>query len=124
MKQLQDVEKLVVDQLTELLDDVTVGIGVPDDWTPKQGDHIQVANAGTDMDFYPIGTKSTVRFVAWSTSPSRSKELAALAQTSLYDDPGPDIVSALPVAGPLSARDEETRAEVTSVLSTVTIRTV
>lgn len=121
-----DVEREVVDLLTDLLDgeDVTVGVGVPDGWTPATGDHVQVACDGTPEIRHPVRAWPTVRITAWSSTTTEAKRLANLSLGLLCaHEGGAAIGSIKPLTGMLPARDPETRAELASVTVRVTVST-
>lgn len=124
-----DVEKLVraylADQFAEFDPDVTVGVGVPTDWTPESPAHVQVASDGIFSIVHRILAHATIRLVAWSSSTSISKELAGVALGLLCAHPsGGGIVVARPTTGPLPARDEANRAELAAVTARVTVRSI
>lgn len=122
-----DAERLTKDLLDDLIaghePDVTVGIGVPSDWTTDSPEHLQVALDGTPALEHPVIAHSTVRIVAWSASTTRSKELANLALGLLCAHAGGDGISAiLPLTGIFPARDPDNRGELASVTVRVTVR--
>lgn len=117
-----DVEHLVVDLLDAALDDCTVGVGVPDDWTPADGPHLQVACDGT-VDEHPISQRHTVRLTAWSSSPTEAKALMHLAHGHLLASSGRDGLSTVsPLTGLLPAFDDDHRAELASCTVRVRVR--
>lgn len=124
-----DVERLVVEYLTEHLgryeDDITVGVGVPSDWTPESPTHLQVVSDGIFSLDHPVAAHATVRLVARAATTTEAKRIAALAFGVLCAHPGSGgIAGARPFTGPLAARDPETRAELASVTARVTVRSI
>lgn len=124
-----DVERVTVDLLALIVyphePTVTVGIGVPADWTPAEPDHLQVTCDGTPAMDHPVAVHSTVRIVAWSATPTRAKELANLALGLLLAHGGAEPIAAItPLTGMLPARDTATRAELASFTVRVTVRSV
>lgn len=122
-----DVERLIRDLLEELITphepDVTVGIGVPTDWTPTSPEHLQVVSDGIPERTQPIVAHATVRLVARAASTSRAKAIAALGEGLLLAHKGGGGVSVIrPLAGVLPARDPDTRAEIASVSLRVSVR--
>lgn len=124
-----DAEKETRALLAALLEeqdiDATVAIGIPHDWTPDTGDHLQVSSDGTPSIAHPVVSHSTIRITAWSASTSRAKELANLAFGLLCAHDGtPPIAAILPLTGVLPARDPESRAELAYVTVRVSVRSV
>lgn len=122
-----DVERAVVDLLTELVGtiepDVTVGVGVPADWNVEHDPHLQVSCDGTPTLDHPIAAHSTVRIVAWAETTSRAKELANLAHGLIVaHDGAPPIAGVRTLTGLFPARDPETRAELASFTVRVSVR--
>lgn len=115
-----DVERLIVDTLTDRLDGCTVGVGPPASWTTAEDPHLQV-NLDATATVHPITATSTVRLTAWSASPTTSKALAQEAAAQLLHDPGDGLVNVRPGAGLLPAHDDDHDAELASV--TVLVRT-
>lgn len=120
-----DPEREVRDFLAPLLPGVTVMVGVPADWTPKAGPHLQVATDGMFMAGYPVYGEATVRLVAWAASPTEAKRLAQLAQGHLLAHPGGGTIARTrPLVGLLPSRDFQTNAETASVTVRVSLRSV
>ncbi len=120
-----DPEVALVDLLEQLLDDedCTVSVGVPDDWTPSTGNHVEVALDGTPVERHPIAIMPTLRVVAHTATPSEAKRLALLCQGLLLAHPGGDPVGSIrPGTGLLVARDPDTRAELASFTVRTTLR--
>lgn len=122
-----DVERLVRNYLADELDAIgetcTVRVGVPPNWTPASGSHLQVDLDGTPTGTHPIIVNATVRLVAWAANTTEAKRLAALAQGLLLAHPGGDGISVTQfLTGVLPARDPESRAEIASTTSRVTVR--
>jgi hypothetical protein len=123
--QPRDTERLVVDYLTVALTDVncTVGIGVPEAWTPSSTPHVEVALDGL-ADQWPVVTQGTVRVVARAGSTTAAKALCAVAFGWLCAHEGDGvIVSARPLTGPIPATDPDTHAELAAATVRVTVRT-
>jgi hypothetical protein len=116
-----DPERETVDILTDLFEDagenaVTVGVGVPDGWTPGDNPHLGVACDGTFTDLHPIIARSTIRLVARAATTTEAKRLAQLAHGLLCGWRGDAGVSAFqPLTGLLPARDPKTDAEIAAV---------
>lgn len=122
---IPDIERLTRDVLADLMEDqeVTVGIGVPLNWSGAS--HLQVQSDGVQTGLYPVAGRGIVRIVAWSRSTTTAKRLAALAEARLLAFPGGDgITNVTPVAGVLPERDPDTRAELAAVTVAVTARAV
>lgn len=115
-----DVERLVVDQLTDVLEGCTVGVGVPDGWTTASDPHLQVNLDGT-ATVHPITATSTIRLTAWAHSTTEAKALAQLAAAQLLHESGAGIVNTRLGAGLLPAHDDDHNAELASL--TVLVRT-
>lgn len=119
-----DAEHLVVDWLTDNLDepDCTIGVGVPTDWT--RGDlHVQVDLDGTPRMDHPVLSHSTIRLVAWAASTTEAKRLAAKAHGVLLAHPGGGgIAGTRALTGVFPAKDSKTGAEIASVTTRVTLR--
>lgn len=110
-------------ELADLGEDVTVGIGVPSDWKPSDESHIQVESDGTPVVLNNLAAFATIRLVAWASSTSEAKRLAARAQGVLCGHPGADVIKgAIPLTGVQPARDPDSRAEIAATTSRVTIR--
>lgn len=119
-----DAERLTVDYLNWLLDE-PVSVGVPADWTPSDGDRLQVTLDGTPRLEHPAVAHATIRLTARSDSTTRAKALAMKAQGLLCAHPGGDgIASTAPLTGVLTARDPDTNVELASVTCRVTVRSV
>lgn len=104
----QDAERIVVDYLGDYdqLDAFTKGVSLPNTWKPKGFPiHLQVACDGEFLE-HPVRARSTVRVVAWGYKPTEVRNAAHLAQGLLLAEP--NITS---LTGVLSARDDETHAE-------------
>lgn len=124
-----DVERETRDLLAELIateePDITVGIGLPADWTAASPDHLQVSCDGTPLLDHPIVAHSTVRITAWSASTTRAKELANFALGLLCAHAGSDEIAAiLARTGVLPARDPDNRGELASVTVRVSVRSI
>lgn len=123
-----DAETLTSDLLAELLEphepDVTVGVGVPKNWSPTDSDaHIQVAWDGTPVRTWPIVAHATIRLVARAASTTEAKRLVALAEGLLLAHPGGAGIAVIrPLTGVLPAQDPTTRAELASVTLRVSVR--
>lgn len=118
------VRAWLAERIAALEPTVTVGVGVPQGWTPTGSPpHIQVACDGVPSHEHPVLAHATIRLVAWSDSTSESKRLAALAQGLLCSHPGGDGIAATRMfTGVLPARDAATRAELASTTTRVTLR--
>jgi hypothetical protein len=124
--QARDAERLVVDLLTDLLEneDCTVGVGVPEGWTPSSPKHLQVASDGEPTSLWPVATQTTIRLVAHAGSTTEAKALCALASGLFCAHNGEDdIVSVRSLTGVLPARDPDTDAELAAATVRVTVRT-
>lgn len=123
--QSQDVERLVVDYLTDLLGDVTVAVGVPTDWTPASTPHLEVASDGIPTQQWPIVDFATIRLVARAASTTAAKALCARAHGRLCACPGTnEIYGTTSLTGVLPARDPDTHAELASATVRVAVRTI
>lgn len=105
----------------------TIGIGVPTKWTPlTSGPHLQVSLDGTPIvQGHPIRIKSSIRVAAWSNSVSLSKEMATLSMGLLlaFGSWG-QLAGTRPLTGPITARDEDTKAELCYISVSATIRSI
>lgn len=120
-----DVERLVVDYLSDEMDepDVTVGVAVPVDWTTESDPHLQVITDGTPSMVPPVIANATVRLLARAASTTEAKRIAAKALGVLSAHPGGEGIAAIvPLTGVLPARDPDTFAELASVTCRVTVR--
>ena len=117
-----DPERAVVDHLTDAIDDVTVGVGVPTDWVRTDDPHIQVACDGTPVDEHPIAHRTTIRVVVWAASTSEAKRLALEAHGHLLTGWGDDLHSVTPLTGLLPAHDDDHDAELASFTVRVRVR--
>lgn len=108
----------------EVGEDVTVGIDVPADWTPKGSKpHVQVVSDGTPILLRQCVAFTTIRLTAWARYTNQAKQLAARAQGLLCAFPGTNTVTGVrPLTGVLPARDPQTHAEIASTTSRVTVR--
>lgn len=122
--EVPDVERLVVDWLDTQLSE-SVGITVPANWKPGTSPpFLQVACDGHPSNTWPVTMNATVRLVAWASTKTAAKALAAKAQGVLCSHPGGGgISSARPLTGPLPARDASTGAELAAVTCRVILRT-
>lgn len=122
-----DVERLVVDWLTEELaangETVTVGVPVPSTWTKtattSPTPHVQVAVDGVDTSGHPIRAVHTVRVTVWASSTTTAKRLAWLCHAFLCTSVDANV---RPVSGPVPGRDPDTRAELATFLVSVAVR--
>jgi hypothetical protein len=126
--QLPDVEHLVIDLLQALispLETVTVGLGVPEGWTPAATPHLQVEAIGSPFrSLHPVAGKESVRVIAHAGTTSEAKRLVSLAEGLLLAHAGGSGISSIkPATHALGARDPDTRAELASVMVTVMART-
>lgn len=116
-----DVERQAVDDLDDALGDlgetVTVGIGVPTDWTPGDTTHAQVALDGTPRDLHPVAQQSTIRVTVWASGPTEAKRVANLAHGLLLALP-----SYKRLTGLLATRDPQTRADLASFTVRANVR--
>jgi hypothetical protein len=121
-----DVERLVVDYLTELMADATVATTVPETWTDESDPHLQVTSDGSTAIVGPVMATLTVRLVARAGDPTTAKVLAARALGYLGAHPGSNerggIASTTPLTLGPAARDPETRAELASATARVIVR--
>lgn len=127
--QFPDAEVLTKDLLKDLIEphesEVTVGVGVPANWTKASPDHLQVSLDGTPIVVRSIVAHSTVRVTAWAKSTTRAKQLANLALGLLSaHGGGSGIAVVLPLTGCFPARDTDTGAELASVTVRVTVRSI
>lgn len=118
-----DVEHLVVDRLTSVMDGCTVGVGLPDGWTRDADMHIQVGLDATSI-VHPISSVSTIRLTAWAASTTDAKALVQEAAAQLLADPGDQIVRVRPGAGLFPAHDKTHGAELASLTVLVTTRSI
>lgn len=116
------VKDFLVDAFADIGETVTVGVGVPSNWTPSKPTHVQVSWDGTPIDVRRIVAFATIRTVAWAKSTSEAKRVAALAQGLLCTITGNDITSASPLSGVQPARDPATNHEIAATTSRVTLR--
>ena len=120
-----DPERVVRDYLDTVIDDATIGVGVPASWTRDSDPHLQVSTDGMFMENYPIAGEATIRLVAWASGPTEAKELAQRAQGYLLGHPGTgSIARTRPLVGLLPSRDEQTNAETAAVTVRVTLRSI
>ncbi len=112
--QFDDVERVAIDVVADLLDgeDCTVGV-LPDGWrnpsTPTpETPHVQVAWDGTD-NVAQVVAFATIRVTAWAATPTEAKRLARLTEGLLMERP-----EVRPLTGILPARDPQNRAETAS----------
>lgn len=125
--QLTDPEPPVVaylqQQFEDLDEDVGVGESVPPNWSPTSTPHVQVQWDGTPIVLNGLVGFATIRLTARAADTSAAKALAARAQGLLCGHPGGvEIKGAIPLTGVLPARDPDTRHEIASTTSRVTIR--
>lgn len=121
-----DVEKAARALLAELTDPpTTVGIGVPQAWTPESPPHLQVGWDGTRTPPHRIVSRALIRVTAWASSTSTAKDLALVAEARLcaHDGTGP-ISTIRPATGLLPARDPDTGAELASFTVSMTVRSI
>lgn len=110
-------------ELAEIGEQCTVRIGVPSDWTPAAGSHLQVNCDGTPTSVPPILVNATIRLTAWAANTTEAKRLATLAQGLLLAHPGGGGIAGTEfLTGVLPARDPDTRAEIASTRTQVTVR--
>lgn len=114
-----DVERQMVDDLTEDLEDCTVGIGLPDGWTTGSDPHVQVACDGTPRDFHPVAQQPTMRVTVWAKRTTDAKALAQLAHGYILARGG-----YTQLLGLLPAHDIEHDAELASFTVRATARSV
>ena len=125
----QDEERIVRDVLSSLLaargETATVGVGVPAAWTLSSPTYVQVSSDGDPVATWPVSTRPTVRVCVWSKSTTTSKALAGLCMGLLLAYPRNGGMAGTRFGtGVLSARDPETRAELSYVTVGVTLRTI
>lgn len=105
-----DPERIVVDWLTESLEDhledVTVGIGVPSSWKPGDVPHLSVAWDGTPWLRRHVAMRAAIRVTVRASNTSEAKRLALLAEGLLHARPG-----VVPQLGVMPTRDNDTKAE-------------
>lgn len=125
LRTFPDPERVVRDYLDTVINDATIGVGVPSSWTAGSTPHVQVSTDGMFMENWPVAGEATIRLVAWAASPTAAKALAQRAQGYLlaHDGVG-DIARTRPLVGLLPARDEQTGAEIASVTVRVTLRSI
>lgn len=118
---------LVAGHLTAVAPSATSAIGVPTDWTPASGVHVQVAQ---DSPLRPrvaveAFASALVRVTVWAPSTSEAKRVAArLWGRLLAHDGTPPIAGVEPSAGPFPAQDPDTKAELASFVVDITVRSV
>ncbi len=122
-----DAERIVRNYLAAELAAVgetcTVSVGVPPNWTPASGNHLQVDLDGTPTGTHPVIVRATVRLVAWAANTTEAKRLAALAQGLLLAHPGGGGISSTSfLTGVLPARDTHSTAEIAATTTRVTVR--
>lgn len=119
-----DAERVVVDFLTSQIATLTVGaaptVGVqlPQTWTDQSPPHLAVAVDDVDMDMHPVAATSAVRVVAWHSSTTQAKRMAALALGVLCDG----TLNARAVQGPVADRDPDNGAPIATVRCAVVLR--
>ena len=109
-------------------EEATVGIGVPQGWTPKSPGHVQVVSDGTPRMSYPVAVHTTIRIVARHAQTTEAQRLCSLAQAVLTDHPGSsgrpgEIARVRPLTGVMPVRDTDSRAELAWATCQVTVRT-
>lgn len=122
----RDTERLVVDFLDGEISDVcTVGVGVPETWTPaSELPHLEVALDGEFVQSWPVATVCTVRLVARAASTTEAKALCGLAFGVLCAHNGDGVIAGTrPLTGVIPARDPQTQAELAAATVRVTVRT-
>lgn len=120
-----DVEIMVVDFLTPLFSDLTVGIPVPAEWVKtKAGEagspnHIQVAVDATDMRNHPVSASSVVRITVWAQSATMAKSTANTVQSWLTSTAE---FACEPLTGIVGTLDPDTRADLATFTVRVSVR--
>lgn len=123
-----DPERALVDLISGLVaDDITaptVGVGVPDRWTPDSPPHIEVAWDGTPETSHPVAEHPTIRVVVRSATTTAAKLLAIRVRGLLLAHPGSSTVGSIrPAVGVMPARDPDTNDELAWFTVRITIRT-
>lgn len=115
------IKNLVKDMLDHAGETATTGIGLPDHWTPADGDHVQI-----DTDGGPDRTAAawhTIRITAWSAGRSRAVELANITRALLLTHDGSGgIQRPRPGTLVLTDRDDRTSAYIASATVIAPIR--
>jgi len=105
-----DPERAIVDYLTAALADagetVTVGVGVPHAWKPKDRPHVSVAWDGTPWSRRFVAIRAAMRITVRAATTTEAKRIALLAEGLLHARPG-----VRPQLGVMPTRDEDTDAE-------------
>lgn len=123
-----DPELAAVDYLTDAMpsrwdDNLTVGVELPDDWTPASTEHVQVQWDGTPGHDREVLAYCTVRIVAWSRSRTRAKHLCGVAVGALTVHEGGDGVSSIDrLTGVQPAKDPTTGGHIAAATVRMTMR--
>ena len=129
--QFPDVQDLGVDHLEDLLadhePDVTVAVGVPEDWGHDSDTHIEVAFDGTPTIRAAFGgvlmsADGTLRIVVRAQTTAEAKRIALLCQGLLIGSTGHGITAIRPGVGVQPARDPQTNAELAGFTVLATVR--
>lgn len=124
-----DVELLVVDYLDANLaaptSGVTIGRKLPPGWTTAGPDHLQILSDGTPTLNHPVTASTTIRLLAWSSSPTDAKALTRIAQGVLCAHPGGDgVVNVRALTGEQPGFDPEHQAALAASTCRVTVRSI
>lgn len=122
-----DAERLVVDylaaELAALEPAVTVGVGVPTDWTPTQPPHVSIVSDGTPWLRTPVAVRTTIRCTVRARTTSEAKRVAWVAHGVLLAHPGGGGVTGVRrQIGVMPVRDPVTDVECAWFAVGVTVR--
>lgn len=112
-----DAEEQVIDDLTEDLEDCTVGLGLPAGWTTDSPPHLQVTSDGSPTERHPVAHRPTIRVTVWAKYTPDAKALAQKARGLLLARPG-----YRPLTGLQPAHDPDHDAELASFTVRATVR--
>lgn len=104
------------------LPSVTVGLDVPTGWKPSDPPHLQVRADGGTADDMPIAGRVTVSLTARADTLRRAKRLVIAAQAVVVGRT--DLISAVHLAGPITARDAQTNADLAMATVLVVARSI
>jgi hypothetical protein len=102
--------------------DPTVGLNLPDDWTPASAPRVVVFDDG-GPEFWPVATAPRLRITVWSNSRTTSRSIAGLAMGILLSHRIPRLSTVTDPTSILDARDSNNRGLMASFTVATTVRT-
>lgn len=102
---------------------LTVGLVVPENWTPKSPPHVGVFDDGGPTR-WPVATRPLLRITVWANGRTLAREVAGACMGVMLAHPVPGISNVREPSSILDARDSKNTGQMASFTVRATARTL